>query len=366
MGKIALILFLFATAFISPAAETNTYDPQKENYHCLVCGKGPLTGQIWIYPRGVVCDECQKLTDRCTICGLPVLEGDGHLKTGDGRFICKYDAPNALMTVDQAQDLFAQVRDDVVDMYGPRFALKNTQVTVNMFDVDYWSEKGRTNDLHAFGFAHSRPADGGKWTHEVIMLSGRTRDEMTAVAAHEYTHLWINENRPASHHIDADTVEAICELTAYKLMGVKKLPGQQAKILKNPYTNGKIKTLVAVEQEAGSDYILNWVKTGQTETFDDDANLAPLPSPTPPVQIYRAPPPLPVGLKFSGVMVFGKVRQAVIDGVAFEAGEQKTVKLRDRSVSVRCSAIHDDDVLVELNAAATPVSLPRGKEVLIP
>jgi len=93
VGKIALILFLFATAFTSRAAETNTYDPQKENYHCLVCGKGPLTGQIWIYPRGVVCDDCQKLTDRCNICGLPVLEGDGHLKTGDGRFICKYDAP---------------------------------------------------------------------------------------------------------------------------------------------------------------------------------------------------------------------------------------------------------------------------------
>ena len=363
---VILILLLFAVAGLAAAGDTNYFDPIKENYHCIVCGKGPLFGQVWTFKRGIVCDECEKIHDRCTICGLPVKDGDGHIKTADGRFICKFDKPDAVLTADQGKDLFEQVRDEVVDMYGPQFALKNTAVTVTMFDVDYWSEKGRTNNLHAFGFAHSRPADGGKWTHEVIMLSGRTRDEMIGVAAHEYTHLWINENCPASHRIDGDTIEAICELTAYKLMQQKKKPEMVERILKNPYTDGKIKTLVAVEREGGADYVLNWVKTGQAETFDEDANLVPLPARAAPVAFSPLPPVLPAGLKFSGVMTFGKVRQAVINGVAFGPGEQKNIKLHDKSVAILCQQIHDNDVVVEINGCLTPATLNRGKEVLIP
>jgi len=350
----------------SLATETNYFDPLKENYHCVVCGKGPLFGQVWTYKRGVVCDECEKINDRCTICGLPVKDGDGHLKTTDGRFICKFDKPDAILTVDQGRELFERVRDEVVDLYGPQFVLKNTQVAVTMFDVDYWSEKGRSNDLHTFGFAHSRPADGGKWTHEVIMLSGRTRQEMTAVAAHEYTHLWINENRPAGHKIDGDTVEAICELTAYKLVQQKKWPDAEKRIIKNPYTNGKIKTLLSVEREGGTDYVMNWVKSGRAETFDDAASLAPLAVPAAAVAASPLPAVLPAGLKFSGIMTFGKVRQAVINGVAFNAGDQKKIKLRDKAVSVRCERIYDDEVVVELNDSHASATLSRGKEVLIP
>src|ERR1017187_3894510 len=87
------------------------------NYVCIVCGKGPLTGRVWLHERGAICDDCEKLPDRCTICGLPVKAGDGHLKTGDGRFICRFDKPNVILTLDQAKDLFAQIRDEVVDLY---------------------------------------------------------------------------------------------------------------------------------------------------------------------------------------------------------------------------------------------------------
>ena len=182
MRKFVLILILFATALVSATAE-------QTNYFCIVCGKGPLTGRIWLHPRGAICDDCEKIKDRCSLCGLPVRDGDGHIKTGDGRLICKFDKDDVVMTQDQAKDLFEQTRDEVVDLYGPQFALKNKDVTVNLFDVDYWSEKGRENGLHKYGFASSRPGANGAWTHEIVMLSGRTREEMTAVAAHEYTHL---------------------------------------------------------------------------------------------------------------------------------------------------------------------------------
>ena len=147
---------------------------------------------------------------------------------------------------------------------------------MNLFDVDYWSEKRPRKRFAQIRLRQLAPTAMARWTHEVVMLSGRTREEMTAVAAHEYTHLWINENCPPSHHIEGNTIEAICELTAYKLMQRRNNPDMQKHILENPYTNGKIKDLVAVEREGGTDYVLKWVKTSTAETFDVDAQLAPL------------------------------------------------------------------------------------------
>ena len=326
-----------------------------------------MNGHIWLHQRGAVCDDCEKIQDRCSLCGLPVKAGDGHVKTADGRFICKFDKPDAVLTLDQAKALFEQTREDVVDLYGRQFALKDTEVTVNLFDVDYWSEKGQTNDLHKLGFASTRKTAAGQCTHEVVMLSGRTREEMIPVAAHEYTHLWINENRPDRHVIDGDTIEAICELTAYKLMGQKKLPAMQQRILENPYTNGKIKTLVAVEREGGTDYILNWVKNGTAETFDDDANLAPLATPVTPSATFVAKPvPLPVALKFSGLVTIGQNREAVINGVAFAAGDQKQIKLRNQTVRVRCREIQEAAVVLQLNESPDRVTLKLGQEKLPP
>lgn len=357
MRNLVITLLLFATALISASAE-------QTNYFCIVCGKGPLTGRIWLHPRGAICDDCKNLPDHCSICGLPVKPGDGCIKTGDGRFICRFDKDNAILTQDQAKELFEQTRDEVVDLYGPQFALKNTEVTVNLFDVDYWSEKGGRNGLHAFGFANSRPAGNGGWTHEVVMLSGRTRDEMTAVAAHEYTHLWINENRRQDRHIDGDTVEAICELTAHKLMQQQKNAVMQKQILENPYTNGKIKDLVAVEREGGTDYVLNWVKNSTAETFDADASLAPLPAPVPATAFVPGPRPLPQGLTFSGTMSFGSEQSAVINGQEFAADEQKVLKLRHGPVTVRYRELHGAEITIE--ADGKPLTLQQGQEKSLP
>jgi len=358
MRRLAFISFFFTAIWLLAAAG-------ETNYYCVVCGKGPLTGQIWMSKWGPVCDDCYHLPDHCSICGLPIKDGDGHIKTPDGRLICRFDKTNVVLTLDQAKALFDQAREAVVDIYGPRFALKYTDVTVNLFDVDYWSEKQGANGLHKFGFASTRKTADGVCTHEVVMLSGRTREEMMGVAAHEYTHLWINENRPDSRVIDQDTIEAICELTAYKLMESKKLPEMQKRILENPYTNGKIKTLVAVEREGGTDYILDWVKNGKGEAFDADANLAPI-APTTTPEVSYAPPPLPDKLKFNGLMTIGKETEAVINGVSFEAGDQKRIKLKGGNVTVRCLKIQSDGVVLQINNSTEKVTLKPGDELATP
>jgi len=346
MHRLVPLLVLFAAALVSTAAGTN--------YFCVVCGQGPLAGRIWMSKWGAICDDCNKPQDHCSICGLPVRPGDGAAKTGDGRFICKFDKPNALFDPAGAREVFADARRDLVGLFGGGFALGFPGVTVGLFDVDYWSEQGRGDGLHKFGFASTRKAAAGDCTHEVVLLSGRLRNELAATAAHEYTHLWINENRPAAHRVDPDTVEAICELSAYRLMAARNQPEQQQRILENPYTHGQIKALVEIEKQQGIAFILNWVKNGTT------TNLAG-PAAAPTVALGLKPtnslPALPAELQFTGLAVIGTDREAIINGVAFAPGDQKLVRLRDKTVLVRCCQIRAGEVVLQTNDAPDLVNL---------
>jgi len=235
-----------------------------------------------------------------------------------------------------------------------------------LFDVDYWSEKGRGDGLHKFGFSSTRKTHTGDCTHEVVMLSGRLRAEISATAAHEYTHLWINENRPDSHVIDSDTLEAICELSAYKLMESRKQPEQQQKILDNPYTHGAIKKLVALEKENGIAYILNWVKNGTTATLTTESSALAAPMKKPVMAFTNVPPPLPATLKLGGLLLEGRSRRAIISGVSFAAGETRAVKLQNRTVHIRCREIHADNATIEVDGNPETLTLKIGEEKFIP
>jgi hypothetical protein len=358
MRKLTLILFLFAAVFGSAAGETN--------YFCILCGKGPLTGQVWLSKWGAICDDCYKLPDHCSICGLPIRDGDGAIKTDDGRLICKFDKADAVMDLAEAREVFNDARRELVELYGRSFALNFPDVTVRLFDVDYWSENGRSDGLHKFGFASTRKQSGGDCTHEVVLLSGRLRNEIAATAAHEYTHLWINENRQAEHVIDGDTTEAICELSGYKLMEARKQPEQQKKILANPYTHGEILKLVEIEKENGIGYILNWVRNGTTPTLETESTALAAPVWTRPMTFTNVPPTLPEKLQLDGLLLNGASRRAIIGGVSFAAGDVKEVKLRSRTVEIRCREIHGNEVLIDVDARTEPVTLKIGDEKIAP
>src|ERR1035438_5073250 len=117
MRQLTLILSLFTAVFVSSDEETN--------YYWIVCGKGPLTCHIWLHQRGAVCDDCYKLPNRCSICGLPIRDGDGAIKTDDGRLICKFDKADAVLDLAEAQEVFADVRREMVELYGPTCARRD-------------------------------------------------------------------------------------------------------------------------------------------------------------------------------------------------------------------------------------------------
>jgi hypothetical protein len=358
MRQLVSLWILLSAVLVSSAAETN--------YFCVVCGKGPLSGRIWMSKCGAVCDDCYKLENHCSLCGLPVRDGDGSVKTGDGRFICKFDKPNAVLDAASAREVFTDTRRELAGLFGSGFALNFPDVTVNLFDVDYWSELGRSDGLHKYGFASTRRTPKGDCTHEVVLLSGRLRNEIAATAAHEYTHLWINENCPASHTIAADTIEGICELSAYKLMESRSQPEQLQKILANPYTHGEIKKLVALEKENGIGYVLNWVKNGTTATLGTPATALAAPVKMPAIAFTNMPVPLPATLKLSGLLLDGQSRHAIINGVSFAAGETKIVKLLDRTLTVRCREIRRNEVVLEVDGLVNFITLEIGDEKFVP
>jgi len=358
MRQLTLISFLFAAVFVASAGETN--------YFCVVCGKGPLLGHIWLHSRGAVCDTCYALPNRCSVCGLPIRDGAGAIKTDDGRFLCKFDKADAVVDLAEAKEVFAEVRNELVDSFGRSFALNYPEVAVRLFDVDYWSEAGRPDGLHSFGFANTRKTPGGECTHEVVLLSGRLRNEIAATAAHEYTHLWINENRPAGHVIDRDTIEAICELSGYMLMEGRKQPEQQKKILANPYTHGEITKLVAIEKENGMGYVLNWVRNGTAASLETQPAALAAPVWTRTESFTNVPPRLPEKLTLDGLLVNGTSRRAIIGGVSFAAGEVKEVRLQHRTVEVRCREIHENEVVLEVDGRAEPVALKISQEKIAP
>ena len=353
-----LLALIFAVTAASNAAETN--------YFCVICGHGPLGGRIWISEWGAVCDDCYKLENHCSLCGLPVRPGDGHVHTGDGRFVCKFDKKNAVLDAEMAREIFADARAELVSLFGSGFTLKFPDVTVNLFDVDYWTEKGRGDGLHKFGFSSTRKAHGGQCTHEVILLSGVLRDDLAATAAHEYTHLWINENLPAGRVIDGDMIEAVCELASYELMASRKRPELQKKTLENPYTHGAIVKLLEVENSHGFRFVLDWVKNGNTPNFETAPAAQAPPVKIPVLTFTNKTPPLPTSLKLAGLLFDGSSRHAVVNGISFAAGETKKIKLQHGAVSVRCREIHRDEAVLDVEDVSTPVTLKIGEEKFLP
>lgn len=358
--RFAWLLIFFALACTANAAETN--------YLCILCGKGPLSGRIWMSQWGTVCNDCYKLENHCSLCGLPVREGGGAVKTGDGRFICKFDKTNTVLDVDAAKDIFTDTRQDLVSLFGSGFTLQFPEVSVNLFDVDYWSEKGRSDGLHKFGFSSTRKTPSGRCTHQVVMLSGQLRDDLAATAAHEYTHLWINENLPAGRVIDGETIEAICETAAYELMDSRKLRGEQEKIEANPYTHGVIAKLLEVDRERGFRFVLNWVKVGETANFETTATTTAVARPLkiPAMKFTNAPAALPDSLKLGGLLLEGQTRHAVVSGVSFAVGETKKVKLQRGEMKVLCQEIRRNEVVLEVDGLAAPVLLKIGEEKFLP
>ncbi|MBW8863493.1 MAG: hypothetical protein JF609_00935 [Verrucomicrobia bacterium] len=344
---LAVLLFLFAAM-----PTVHAYD----GHICLVCGKTMTDSDRHPCRWGYYCDDCNEETNRCDNCNMPIRDGAGVVKIFDGRLICKYCRPNSVFDEDEARELFTSIHHEMVGLYGSRFDLKNQRVKVSLFDVDQWT-KNPKKGVEMGGYALSGYQPDGLPLHQVLLKGGLLRIHMEGMAAHEYTHLWINENCPITHKIEVDTVEAICDLSRYKLMESRRLKDEMNRVLINPYTDGRIKKLVEVENEKGIGYILDWVKNSTAPDFDTPEPAAP--AHPHPATFTNTPPQLPTELKFTGLLVLGTNHEAIINGITFSMGDQKKIKLQGKTVQVRCQKIGEDEVWLQVDGRLEPVRLKK-------
>ena len=359
-----LLLLLGVLAAFTPfraAAQYGATTPPKPattNLTCTVCAKTPLTGKYWRINDQPVCADCQKLEARCSICRLPVKAGFS--QTDDGRLICARDLPNAVLKVDEARLIFAETAASLRYLAGGALTLRSTNLTVNLFDVDVGkvgAGKDEAGQMRKTGVSHTRQV-GSKFTHLVLLLSGQLRADLPAVCAHEFTHLWINENKPATRELEPDTIEAVCELVAYRLVGERRDAAAQEKIRKNTYTNGRIETLIAAEAATGLAGVLEWVKTGQGKTYGGPAVQIPLfTAARPAVAAPAVPlPTAPAQLELVG-LIGGRRQQAIINGVTFLKNDELKVRLGDKTVVVKCVDFQDKAVVIRVNGAEKTTTL---------
>jgi len=353
-----LALFLGLIWLSTPGGQA-----QDEAFTCVVCEKRMLSGKSLRHPAGSVCEICAALPNRCSLCGLPIKDKYG--KTHDGRFICRFDLPNTVQSEAEAQRLFEEIHNGLYRLTSGELKLKNTAVAVSLFDIDYWNFRDGNpvpDTMRRLGFSQSRPT-GDTLAHSMVLLSGQFKSDTISVCAHEFMHLWINENKARSRTIEADTLEALCELTAYKWnVSIEDL-SQQQKIIENVYTHGKIKILIGLETDYGFPAILDWVKRG-TNTFLTAETLSQLGSPrigAIPVTNWtaRAYEP-PQTLKLMGIIGSKSNRCALINNRRFSENDEKELTLGSRSVLVKCLEIQAESVRVSVAGTNVPVTLTVG------
>lgn len=319
--------------------------------HCVVCAK-VISGKYFIHNlTNNICIDCEKLETRCSVCGLPVKENFG--KTKDGRFLCKTDLPNTVLTEEEGRRLFDQAVTDLDALSEGQLRLRSPQVNVQMlFHLDFTESQASgksASPLHRLGFSMSRPAGNG-FTHNVVLLSGQLRGLTLSTCAHEYGHLWINENRPANRTIEPDSLEAICELLGYKLAARRGDTNELARIRRNPYTNGRIIPALDLEAREGLAAVLNWVRNGTAASLG--SNSAPavttIATPAAPTEL-RPPPPPAVKLELRSLVRTAKRTFAVINGERFELGTEISLLVGGQRRRVRLESAQENAVVVTVD-----------------
>lgn len=329
------------------------------NDPCAVCGAHPLRGKVWKHGTQLICDECAQIKKRCCRCGLPVR--DGFAETPDGRFVCKRDLPDTILKVEEARELFMDTRRELGRLYGALLDLRQNDIAVSLFDVDYWNhEKGRpeAGRLHKRGFSNSRES-GGKFYHTVALYSGQSREAIAGVCAHEVTHLWLHENVPAKREIEPQTVEAICEIVAYKLMAARNNTNEMERIRSNEYTQGRIVTMIEAETRLGLQAILEWAKQGEGLVLPASME-APRRAPPEPPRVYVPPAPrIFESLQVQGIMGTARRRILVINDRRFEAGAEHALEIAGETVRVRCVELTETNAVLDVGGSRRVIDL-RG------
>lgn len=341
-----------------------------EDLKCDICGTTITDSYYKMVDRAtsltnVVCKDCKALPDRCFACGLPVKSDAKTLP--DGRMLCARCAKEAVESDEEAKHLCEDVRNDLNRLLSRFLTIPETNVMVSIVDRFYLENLFKAPGheeacVTVYGATHTHHMPNGRFIHSVSVLSNLKPARLMAVCAHEYTHTWIGQNVSAERQtaLDRDTLEAFCELVAYKYMESLNETFEMQIIRENSYTKGRILALIEADSRYGFDAIVEWMKNGEDFKLDW-AGLErvrtlqgdPEKTETPFAALFyvpvTAPTPVPDTLVLKGISGPAQHRYVIINDATFRPLEKARVRVGQTNVAVRCLEIRDKSVLIQVN-----------------
>ncbi len=322
------------------------------------------------------CLACSQHHERCAACALPVVHA-APLRFADGRVFCAADAPKVVRETRDAERLWEQVKRECARLLHQWPPLPDARISFKLVDRDQFAarfaDQPTTHDYRSvLGLTHTRQHSNGSLAHTVYLLDGQLPAQFMATAAHEYAHAWLNERLSASkREVKGATAEGICELVAWKVMDALGEPVEKMRIEQSAYTQGQFQVLIAAERQYRFLNLVEWIDRGQDQWLHPQhlnrlLAISTAGKSTPAPVAWQAaagtPQPSRADLRLNGIMNTAKSgRVAIINGLAFAAGEKLSVKLGDASVPVKCEAIGIESVTVLVGDEAERQELKLGK-----
>ena len=368
---VAAVLLTFSAAAVFCAAAAN----------CRVC-ETPISGEFYFVKdkaRGgkfEVCTNCVNLQSRCFSCSLPIKTGATTL--ADGRQLCKYCAKDAITEDEEARKVCWDTRDALDKLFARflTFPRTNLSVTfVDRFTLDslFKSPGYAQQCTSVFGATRTMIVGGQRYIHAISILNGLSQSQLEAVVAHEFAHVWLNENLSQARRqvLSRDAEEGFCELIAYDLMQDRNHEAERNNIKENPYTAGQLEAFLAAEAIHGFNAVLDWVKAGETAKLDaadpdgiravrEEKTTAAKAASAGGLPVYYSHSPaaaLPDKLTLKNISGPPSRRLAIINDQTLVVNERARMKLATTNTWIRCLEIRTNSVLIQCEETGTKQEL---------
>jgi hypothetical protein len=336
---------------------------------CAVCGDR-IGGTVYRFTKlgrdekVFVCGNCAKLDTACYICTIPVRQK--YTRLADGRLLCEEDAKTAVLTQDEAEKIFDDVKRDVQSILARLGSLPHHNIHLHLEAKPRLDKNGSNlisahDDRLLMGLTRTKRGEQGEFEHSIYLLYGLTRERLAVVAAHEYGHAWLHEN--VRRKLNQDAVEGFCDWIAYKIISQKNAPFETKVLLDSDYSRGQSQAFIAAEKEHTFYHVMQWVKVGVDPEIDPEhlervlalreqvtrGNSLAFTADAPPFSFAPAPVRIgPTNFVLKGLSGSKGRRFALINDGTFEQNEQGKVRLGESNVVVRCLEIRDDAVLIQV------------------
>lgn len=220
---------------------------------CLACGDVISGHYVQFGGQGPYCEKCASERERCDVCGSPL--DHSHQILSDGRHICTACHNTAIYGQDQAQQVYEQVRQIILNELALSLNVPTGLILVGRDQLSQvFSEMGYpTGDLTQTLGVYTR--QGRK--RGIYVQSGLPRHLLMQVIAHEWAHAWQMENAPLLK--DPVVKEGFAEWVAYKVLNTigAKAAKEQMMRRQDAYGVG-LQRAIAVEDVSGKRGVLNW------------------------------------------------------------------------------------------------------------